>query len=277
MLPVLLVLVRAFVTEYRVKEVNNHRAKKSLGQNFLQDQNICRKIVDAIDPSPEDSIFEIGPGKGALTEFLVEAGAKHLTVIEKDSSLAQRLDELYPQLEVAREDALKYDWTALNRIESCKIIGNLPYNVASKLIWDIVSTVETCTKAVFMVQHEVALRLTATPGNKAYGGLTAWVKNFSTTRYLFKVPPTVFRPQPKVDSAVVELAPLPKETWPSDPQALSSFIKQLFQKRRKQLSTILKKQWSDEIASYFDSNDIPTTSRPENLTPEQFRALSLLS
>jgi 16S rRNA (adenine1518-N6/adenine1519-N6)-dimethyltransferase len=251
-----------------------HRAKKSLGQNFLQDQNVCRRIVDAIHISPEDIIYEIGPGRGAITRFINEAGPARYTVLEMDDDLAVRLDEDYPNIEVVRTDALKFDWKSLNELESCKIAGNLPYNVGSKLIWDIISNVTSMKLAVFMIQHEVALRLTAEPNNKAYGGLTAWVKNFADTRYLFKVPPTVFKPRPKVDSAVVAFKPLPKEEWPEKPEALSRLIKMLFQKRRKQLSTILKKEWSDEMATWFEENEVSPKARPENLTPSQFLGLS---
>lgn len=253
-----------------------HRAKKSLGQNFLQDQNTCRRIVDAIQVSSEDHIIEIGPGQGALTRFLVEAAPAKLTLLEMDDSLAERLDEEYPGVEVVRTDALKFPWESLNDVDSVKIIGNLPYNVGSKLIWDIVSRVRSLEKAVFMVQHEVAKRLTAGPGNKAFGGLTAWVKNYADTKYLFKVPPTVFRPQPKVDSAVVAFLPRPVDSWPENPEKLANLIKLLFQKRRKQLSTILKKQWSPDVAAWFEAQDVMPSARPENLKPEDFASLAKL-
>jgi len=204
----------------------------------------------------------------------VEGEPARFTVLEMDDVLAERLDEDYPQLEVIRTDALKFDWESLNKEKQCKIAGNLPYNVGSKLIWDIVSRVKTLERAVFMVQHEVALRLTAEPGNKAYGGLTAWVKNFAETKYMFKVPPTVFRPQPKVDSAIIRFKPLPVEEWPENPEALSRLIKMLFQKRRKQLSTILKQFWSSEMADWFEREGISPKARPENLTPAQFLELS---
>lgn len=253
-----------------------HRAKKSLGQNFLQDQNVCRRIVDAIHPTAEDNIIEIGPGQGALTRYISESSPASFTALEMDDGLAVRLEEDYPSLKVVRTDALKFSWESLNEINHCKIVGNLPYNVGSKLIWDIVSRVKHFELAVFMVQHEVALRLTAEPNSKAFGGLTAWVKNFAETKYLFKVPPTVFRPQPKVDSAVVAFKPLPPNLWPASPDALSLLIKMLFQKRRKQLSTILRKQWSDEMADWFEKEGVSTKARPENLTPTQFLALSRL-
>lgn len=251
-----------------------HRAKKSLGQNFLTDKNICRKIVDALDPGDSDYIIEIGPGQGALTEHLVEVGARKLVAIEMDNDLAEALQNDWPSLEVILQDAMKYRWEDLNNTGPCKIIGNLPYNVGSKLIWDIVSQVTTLQRAVFMVQHEVALRLTAEPGNKAYGGLTAWVNNFCKTTYLFKVPPSVFRPRPKVDSAVVRFDPLPVDGWPEDKGRLAELIKILFQQRRKQISTILKKRWSPEIESWFENEGVSPKIRPENLTPEQFLTLS---
>lgn len=251
-----------------------HRAKKSLGQNFLQDMNICRRIVDAIQPDTDDIIIEIGPGQGALTQFIVEGRPRQFTVLEMDGSLADHLGGRYPEIDVVRTDALAFPWESLNDHDSCKIVGNLPYNVGSKLIWDIVSKVKSLEKAVFMVQHEVALRLTAEPGNKAYGGLTAWVNNFARTRYLFKVPPTVFKPRPKVDSAVVAFLPLPHDQWPNNPEALSRLIKMLFQKRRKQLSTILKKHWSDDMARWFEENGVSPKARPENLTPVQFSGLA---
>jgi len=252
-----------------------HRAKKSLGQNFLTDPNICRKIVDALAPSPDDSIIEIGPGQGALTEHLAEIGAR-LRLVEMDDDLADRLESRWPDVDVVRADALKFPWAELNGEGPCKIIGNLPYNVGSKLIWDIVSRVHTLERAVFMVQHEVALRLTAAPGTKAFGGLTAWVKNFCDTRYLFKVPPTVFRPRPKVDSAVVRFDPFPFQDRPEAPDRLAGLVKLLFQQRRKQISTILKKRMTPEVEQWFRDEGVSPAMRPENLTPAQFRTLSLI-
>ncbi|MFH1913981.1 MAG: 16S rRNA (adenine(1518)-N(6)/adenine(1519)-N(6))-dimethyltransferase RsmA [Pseudomonadota bacterium] len=253
-----------------------HRAKKSLSQNFLIDGNVSRRIVESITPGPGDTIIEIGPGQGALTGLLAQSGASRLMAIELDDALADRLADLYPRIEVIRADALDFSWESLDAGGPYKIIGNLPYNVASKLIWDIVSKTQTMERAVFMVQHEVALRLTAEPGCKAYGGLTAWVRNFADTRYLFKVPPTVFRPKPKVDSAVVAFMPRPTGERPASPEALARLVKMLFQMRRKQLSTILKPLWTQEIASWFEQQSISPSARPETLTPGQFRELSTL-
>lgn len=250
-----------------------HRAKKSLGQNFLVDQNICRRIVHSARIKEDSRVLEIGPGQGALTRHLLETGCD-LTVVEKDRDLAERLENDHPELTVLQADALRFSWEDFGSKGACTIVGNLPYNIGSKLIWDIVARTPNLERAVFMVQHEVALRLTAEQGTKAFGGLTVWVRNHAGTRYLFKVPPTVFRPQPKVDSAVVEFLPLPAEKRPENPEALSKLIRLLFQKRRKQLSTILKKQWTEQVREWFDREGVAPSARPETLSPEQFERLS---
>ncbi|MDD4730496.1 MAG: 16S rRNA (adenine(1518)-N(6)/adenine(1519)-N(6))-dimethyltransferase RsmA [Desulfovibrio sp.] len=250
-----------------------HRAKRSLGQNFLVDENTCRRIVDALHLSSDASVVEIGPGKGALTRYILEAAPRNYTAIEKDNALADRLQELYPQAQVRSEDALAFPWQTLND-SALRIAGNLPYNVGSRLIWDIVSRTARYERAVFMVQYEVALRLTADAGDKAYGSLGAWVRNFARTRLLFKVPPTVFRPRPKVFSAVVEFLPLPAELCPVDPEALAWTIRFCFQKRRKQLGNILKSQWNESINKWLSQQGLSGKSRPEVLTPRQFQMLS---
>lgn len=259
-----------------MQQSRRHRAKKSLGQNFLVDRNICGKIVSRLDIKPGDTVLEIGPGQGALTSLLLESEAKKVIALEKDNELAQDLTHRWPDLELHATDALQFDWEALADSGPCKIIGNLPYNIASKLIWDIVSMPQSYTKAVFMVQHEVALRLTADPSNKQYGGLTVWVKNHAQTRYAFKVSASVFRPQPKVDSAIVEFFPFEIDMLPKSPQRLDGLIKTCFQKRRKQLYNILKSKWNSDIEGWFNQYEISPKSRPENLTPEQFESLSRL-
>lgn len=250
----------------------NHKAKKSLGQNFLQDKNIARKIVDSLAITSEDRVLEIGPGQGALTEFIEQAGPREFMLLEKDYNLAPMLEEKYPEATVIQADALKFDWSTLSKSGKWKVVGNLPYNVASKLIWDIVSLsqAEVC---VFMVQHEVALRLTAECGNRQYGGLGAWVQSFCETRYLFKVPPTVFRPQPKIDSGVVKFISLPDEKKPVNPLGLASLIRYCFQKRRKQLGNILKLYISNEVVEWFESEGLSLSDRPEALSPIQFQGL----
>jgi 16S rRNA (adenine1518-N6/adenine1519-N6)-dimethyltransferase len=248
------------------------RAKKSLGQNFLQDKNIARKIVDSLSISKEDRVLEIGPGQGALTEFIRLSEPRELMLLEKDYNLAPELEMKFPEAEVVQADALEFDWTSLEKDRKWKIVGNLPYNVASKLIWDIVSLsgVDMC---VFMVQHEVAQRLTASCGNRQYGGLGAWVQSFCETKYLFKVPPSVFVPRPKIDSGVVRFISLPENKKPENPSGLAMLIRFCFQKRRKQLGNILKSYISSDIEEWFESEGLKLSDRPEALSPLQFQGL----
>lgn len=250
-------------------------AKRSLGQNFLVDRNICRKIVDALDIRPGENVLEIGPGRGALTRHVVEREPGRYVVLEMDDALADALEQEHPQLEVVRGDALAYDWSGLAQDEGWKIVGNLPYNIASPLIWDIVSK-SSFARAVFMVQLEAGQRLAAKPGGKDYGALSVFVQNHATAELLFRVPPQVFRPQPKVTSAVLRFFLRPSRPTQHDALRLSATLRMCFQQRRKQLGTILK---SNNIRGFEDvlrTLDIDPVQRPETLEPERFLALAKL-
>jgi 16S rRNA (adenine1518-N6/adenine1519-N6)-dimethyltransferase len=252
------------------------RPKRSLGQNFLVDGNTAAKIVATLGIVPGDTVIEIGPGRGALTRFIRDAGPAAYLALEKDQDLAARLAEAHPGASVAMIDALRMDWRRLDRLPGVKLIGNLPYNIASPLLWDICEGSARFGRGVFMVQHEVARRLTATPGGREYGGLTAWIANFVRAEYCFKVPPTVFRPRPHVDSAVVALTPLPHDERPGDPATLSRLLKLLFSLRRKQLGGILKAWRDDALVAFLFQNGISERDRPENLSPKQLEGLSRL-
>jgi len=252
------------------------RPKRSLGQNFLNDPNTAAKIVATLGIAPADTVIEIGPGRGALSGFILDAHPKAYLALEKDRDLAARLAHAHPESSVALIDAMRLDWTRLDRLPGVKLIGNLPYNIASPLLWDLSAGSCRFSRGVFMVQHEVARRLAASPGGREYGALTAWVAGFTRVEYCFKVPPTVFRPRPKVDSAVVALTPLPPDERPGDPAALSRLLKLLFSLRRKQLGGILKHFWDDEVAAYFAREGIEQRDRPENLSPKQLSGLSRL-
>ncbi|MDL2306408.1 16S rRNA (adenine(1518)-N(6)/adenine(1519)-N(6))-dimethyltransferase RsmA [Desulfovibrio sp. OttesenSCG-928-C06] len=249
------------------------RAKKSLGQNFLQDKNIARKIVDLLQAGPQDNVLEIGPGPGMLTGFLQECGPAKLVLVEKDNHWARvRQDDerngIRPQVILA--DALTIPW---ERFEgSWKIIGNLPYNVASPLMWDILSMVPGLVRAVFMVQKEVGQRLAAEQGSSAYGALSVWVQSFSRPRMEFIVPPQVFRPAPKVHSAVLSFEPLPPDARPANPDGLSKLLKICFQQRRKQLGTIFRAAGLD--ANGLEQAGISAELRPERLSSAQFQKLA---
>ena len=267
------------------------RAKKSLGQNFLQDGNIARKIVDALAIAPQDQVLEIGPGPGALSGIIQARGPARLVLVEKDRYWAhERMrggrekagesgrglgGEGRPAFAVILVDALDMPWERFST--PWKIIGNLPYNVASPLMWDIFSRALRLTRAVFMVQKEVGQRIIASPGTSAYGALSVWVQSYMRANLEFIVPPQVFRPMPKVDSAVLSFEPLLSPSSGSEradfsPEALSRVLKMCFQMRRKQLGTILRANGADPGA--LEPLGIAAWDRPENLAPAEFHRLA---
>lgn len=247
-------------------------AKRSLGQNFLVDKNIVRKIVAALELEPADSVLEIGPGNGALTNFLAKEAGRVLA-LEKDSSLAFGLDK-DPKVQVVNMDILDLDFSRLDRLPGIKIAGNLPYNIAQTMLWDLVAQAKNFGKAIFMIQKEVAQRISAPPGNKEYGGLSVWIQSFTTVKRLFQVPPTVFKPRPKIDSSVISLAPLPEHQKEFDSLKLAGLIRTMFQNRRKQIGKILKNYWNDRTKSVLQACDLDPMMRPEELVPRDFQRLS---
>lgn len=250
------------------------RAKKSLGQHFLRDERVVERIVELLRPAEGDQILEIGPGPGALTALLRPLPWKKLLLLEKDDHYAaEHAARPLPGLEVVAGDALAYPWESLEG--PWKIAGNLPYNVASPLMWDIVFRTPNLARAVFMVQKEVGDRLTAKSGTKDYGALSVWVQSFVTARKGFVIGPSAFSPPPKVDSAVVVFEPLPEEKKPRRPEALSRLIKICFQQRRKQLQGILRHALPDRFSpEMLDALGIEPAGRPETLSVEQFQKLA---
>ena len=247
-------------------------SKRSLGQNFLVDANIAAKIVDSLKTEPGDRVLEIGPGNGALTGLLQQR-ARRVLALEKDRTLAAAIKRHWPELGVINADALEFDWERLEgRVE--RIVGNLPYNVASPIMWELARHGHGLKRLVFTVQKEVAQRVASPPGNKAYGGLSVWMQSFLRVRYGFDVSKNVFQPRPEVTSAVLILEPRPASERPLYPDSLSRLIKLCFQKRRKQLGRILKEHWSETVADWFRVQGLDRRNRPEDLSPGQFEALS---
>ena len=250
-------------------------AKKSLGQNFLQDKNVAAKIVAALSLGPKDNLLEIGPGRGALLEPIFAAAPARYLAIEKDRDLAQILRETRLGAEIICADALDFAWESLAGLSPLKFVGNLPYNIASPLIWELVSRAPSFERAVFMIQHEVALRITADPGSRAYGGLSVWLNNFVQCEYLFKVGPGVFFPKPKVDSAVIALKPRPEKPVPGqDIEAFKALIKLCFNQRRKQIRNILRAYWDDGLAGLLLEQGHAASARPEELSCAPFAKMA---
>lgn len=250
--------------------------KKSLGQHFLKDSQLAYNIVKLLDIQKGESVFEIGPGEGALTKHIINYEPGRFYLIEKDTYWAKQHfvnSRIYRDyVKVFHADALKFPWESLHG--SWKIISNLPYNIGSPLIWDVVSRVHVMNQAVFMVQKEVAERLCATPGNKSYGALSVWVQSFVKVNWGVVVKPQAFKPPPKVDSAVVVMYPKTQEEKPQNRQVLAKIIKICFQQRRKQIQSILRNVKFSNVIEVLERIGVSPLARPESLSNIVFQQLS---
>lgn len=219
--------------------MKSHQAKKSLGQNFLIDGNIQRKIVQAALVANPSHIIEIGPGQGALTQHLLKENLP-LTLIEKDHHLADELQKKHGEtVRVITGDFLKIDFSTLGD-EVFTFVGNLPYNVSSQILLKILhATNLNWSSLVFMFQKEVARRCVAKAGSDDYGILGVQCEIFSEAELLFDVPPTVFRPQPKVWSSVVRFKKRQEVSFEQE-KGFVEFVRKAFGQRRKKLGTVLK-------------------------------------
>lgn len=244
------------------------KTKKSLGQHFLHDQNMIRKIVDAIPAGSGDRVIEIGPGAGALTGLLTER-FKDLVAVEIDQRMVQHLSEKYPSLTIVEEDILKCDWTALLHPEKpVHVVGNLPYYITSQILFAILKNRAGLKTATLMMQKEVAERIVAEPRNKQYGILSVQTQLMSTPEILFDVPPEVFSPPPNVDSSVVKFTFNKPDLACTDPH-LKTVVRMAFNQRRKKLSNALKRLNADLPEDQFDFS-----LRAEAFTPEMYEKLT---
>ena len=220
--------------------MEQHRHKKSLGQHFLHEAGIIDRIVRAIDPQPDDVVVEIGPGAGALTVPLLKRLGR-LKVIEFDRDLIAPLQQLGPGIEVVHADVLEVDFTALAAGTPIRLVGNLPYNISSPILFHAMEHAAAIRDMHFMLQKEVVDRMAAPPGSKVYGRLSVMLQAFCSVTPLLRVAPGAFRPPPKVDSAVVRLVPKPPETIGlDDPLLFARVVKAAFAQRRKTLRNALE-------------------------------------
>lgn len=264
-----------------IKEIHQHLTSlgaspsRSLGQNFLFDQNLAKWIVSELEIQPGDHVVEIGPGLGALTELLAET-ATSLTILEKDDRLIPWLRKRYakPHIEVIHTDALDFDTRLLMGRGPLRIIGNLPYYVSTPLIDQFANPVLAPKKLVFTLQKELADRLNANPGTKAYGAMTLCLGRRWSVRSVKTLPPTVFFPAPKVDSAVVTLEPRPASDVPlADDLIYDQLVRAGFSERRKQLRKLLPGITADQWTRMANQLAIPHDVRGEALTRDQWTAL----
>ena len=223
-----------------------HQARKRFGQHFLTDGSVIDAIVDAIDPQPGEALVEIGPGLGAMTDPLV-ARCERLTVIELDRDLAQRLRQR-TALNVIEADVLNVDFGVLaaQKGQRLRVVGNLPYNISTPILFHLLGAVQHVADQHFMLQKEVVERMAAAPGSKAYGRMSVMLQWRYDIEAIIDVPPEAFEPPPRVDSAVVRMLPLPMTGVPAvDPRLLEELVRVAFSQRRKLLRHTLGR-WLDE-------------------------------
>jgi 16S rRNA (adenine1518-N6/adenine1519-N6)-dimethyltransferase len=219
------------------------RPKKHLGQHFLADPNIARNIVGALQlPDAVRTVLEIGPGMGVLTQYLLENPGYQTSVVEIDTESVAYLKQHYPALDgrIFATDFLKQNLAELFPGQPLAIIGNFPYNISSQIFFAVLNNRQQVREVVGMIQKEVAERLAEPPGSKTYGILSVLLQAYYQIEYLFTVPPHVFNPPPKVESAVVRLTRNTTEQLDCDEKLFFRVVKQAFQTRRKTLRNALK-------------------------------------
>ena len=254
-----------------------HTPRKRFGQNFLHDHNVINNIISTIQAKPGEHWVEIGPGKGALTEPLLKKGLR-LEVVELDRDLVVLLTNMFRQyshLQIHSTDALKFDFSALAEDnEKLRIIGNLPYNISTPLMFHLLDSAYCIDDMHFMLQKEVVDRICAAPGSKKYGRLSVMMQYYCDTELLFVVPPESFEPAPKVMSAIVRLVPHQQPpVQVNDMDMLNRVVTQAFSQRRKTLRNSLKKL-IDENA--IIALNIDPALRAEALSLNDFAKLSNL-
>lgn len=226
-----------------------HQARKRFGQNFLRSTSVIDMIIAAVSPQPGDHVLEIGPGQGAITSGLLDAAGR-VSVIELDRDLLPLLKIEFAtreNLRIYEGDALKFDFDSLSPLadtpdgEQLRVVGNLPYNISTPLIFRLLEDRDRFSDMHFMLQREVVERLAAEPGSKTYGRLSVMTQHACTVEHLFDVPPTAFVPAPKVWSAIVRLVPRKREFESAEEEAMfAKVVRQSFGMRRKTLRNNLK-------------------------------------
>jgi 16S rRNA (adenine1518-N6/adenine1519-N6)-dimethyltransferase len=252
----------------------NHRARKRFGQNFLHDPGVIQRIIQVIGPQPGEKLVEIGPGQGAITLPLLKA-CHQLHVVELDRDLIAPLAQQAAgvgELVIHQNDALRFDFSSLADGQRLRIVGNLPYNISTPLLFHLLSHSGSIQDMHFMLQKEVVDRMAASPGGSDYGRLSVMIQYHCQVQPLFRIGPGAFNPAPKVDSAFVRLTPwttLPVTV--DDYEQFKNLVRQAFSQRRKMLRNTLK--------TLLDENAIRAAGvdpgiRPENVTLEQYAALA---
>jgi len=253
----------------------SHTPRKRFGQNFLHDHNIIYNIISSIQAQPNEHWVEIGPGQGALTVPLLGEGVQ-LDVVELDRDLVSLLKQKFneqPRLQIHSGDALRFDFsTLIKHNEKLRVIGNLPYNISTPLMFHLLDNAAIIEDMHFMLQKEVVDRICAAPGSKKYGRLSVMMQYYCATEMLFEVPPESFDPVPQVTSAIIKLVPHQQPPVQVDDVAkLNKVVTQAFSQRRKTLRNSLKKLIDEQDIAKLG---IDPTARAETLSLSDFANLS---
>jgi 16S rRNA (adenine1518-N6/adenine1519-N6)-dimethyltransferase len=250
---------------------------KKFGQHFLSDKKILTAIVDALAPTTSDTVVEIGPGRGSLTDILLER-AGWVVAVEIDRALAASLRDKYhhqTNIEIVEDDFLDVELRA-EAGRDFLLIGNVPYNITTPIIFKALEP-PMPRRSVFLVQREVAERMAAKAGDEAYGALTVNIAVVANVEQVLTVPASAFRPPPKVESAVVRLTPLLRPLVPADSlDSFRTFVQAAFGQRRKQMQRVLRSvrgMSADQAIAILEETGIEPTARPEVVAPEQFANL----
>jgi 16S rRNA (adenine1518-N6/adenine1519-N6)-dimethyltransferase len=250
----------------------HNKPKKRFGQNFLQDENILNNIVKEINTQPYDAIIEIGPGYGTLTQKLLSIN-KNLIAIEIDNELSNNLKDKFPQLNLINDDFLEIDlFKLIPSGKKLRIVGNIPYNITSPILFKLIENNKLIKDAVFMVQLEVAKRMTANRGTKDYGILAVVLKYFAETKLCFKISPNVFFPKPKVFSALIHINFNEMSQSAEEQHLFINIVKAAFGNRRKILKNSLSNSIFNEID--FSNSGIDLSLRAEKLSVEDYIMLT---
>jgi len=252
-----------------------HVARKRFGQNFLTDKQVLSDIIDAIAPRQGETMVEIGPGLAAMTALLLKQ-LDHMHVVELDRDLVTRLEKAYPRerLTVHSGDALKFDFGAIPVAEGQKlrVVGNLPYNISSPLLFHLADFAHLIEDQHFMLQKEVVERMVAEPGSKTYGRLSVMLQWRYDMSLMFIVPPTAFDPPPQVESAIVRMVPV-KQQLPCDAKRLETVVAKAFSQRRKVIRNCVAGMFTE--AQLVEAGIDPSV-RPEAVSLAQYVALANL-
>jgi 16S rRNA (adenine1518-N6/adenine1519-N6)-dimethyltransferase len=253
--------------------MNDFAALKKFGQNYLADKNILKKISDEIAPSANDILLEIGPGYGALTEFLIK-NCPDMTAVEIDTRVIKHLEDKFSGIKIINQDILKFDFNSLliSSVSKIRVAGNIPYNLTSPILFKLIENRSIINDAVFLVQDEVARRINAVKNTKEYGILAVVLQYFCSVKYCFKVSPNVFIPKPKVFSAVIHLNFKTDVSQEVSGKLFIQIVKACFGNRRKTLKNSLSNSIFKDVD--FFGCPVDLSHRAEQLTIDDFVELT---